>query len=1401
MTKNQRHDKKKSSPKGKRKLDFIEKKRTKTPLTGKTIFLDIKETKVKKRLEEDIIKLGAKVETFLSKDINYLITANPPAKPTGNEDKYGSPESPSISTPSPFNMGASPSPSNPESVKNTIQTVSRGKAIFNKAKIATKNNIVVENAQKWGVKIVGLEVAQKWIQKEVLKLPLDTKKDLKGKKTCSTSKGDEFKVKKLKRPFLKFEDTSHQYKIVYKHLETWPHVNVDTPKGSCPFDGTRVGKDDESVGDRRDKIGLPNLEVHSEDECRDNTCDSNTPIDGKIKKSDSIIGPVRIMTAGDIRRKAERKRLLEKKRGYCECCLIRYEHIDQHIKNEQHKQFVRDKKNYESLDILIKNGSNCNTAKFLQRTLTTHLRKGKTISEDVDTSIPEAKQWTPRKSAAAKIAMKKQRNERKDDITVKQKNHISTVRQPREIINVKEKKKSLRKTEENVIDSSKTQQEESSMNEKECPITCINGNESNTSTQDSKCQKSEVKRMEGVTSRIECERDMVIDKLDDLTVNSEVQISLSALNVNSSGMNTSLNEDSLLNMSSKEIKDNQLAMSKNDMKYNNGSVDKIVQDDETCIQNGPTTKGDKMQNNKKGKDKIKQSCAKNDKLPHYHNVNEARNNRDKVISCESVEVKKDNEETSQTKVNIENHYVPKAKSFFMQQNMSLCRVDWGDFKNIETQDAKVVVKRWSQKLETSNQPLKKNITDKTEKVDFKGADLTEKSNLSNNDREMANKKTNHKVSSDKKYCLEKTICTNELSKQSPARKVKGYNKTPMLSPIQNDLQQSKNNKIDVYDFKDTPQKCKDVYAMSSEISLIGTESPKLNRKHKTPSSANRMKLQSHESRKFNSGSPRSGTSTTPGSARKKMWRKPNSIPKSAKFDSKKLKRFKLPVDSLSSSNTDSRFKSNTYLKETCQDLKTSTKIKSTETVNKLLNKKNHAVVKVAKDVSGNEKNNVSCGGMLRKRNKNKKSHETETNIHKTKDISLEKKKSCLPYGTEEVSHRASPLPSSVKHTCSDNKRYETECAPSTTKKKPAIKRLSPSKPFNPDNTLGTIDQAKNTKEKTPQKSQKSLLRNSVISPSNRKSPMKILVWKAANLDIIKSKKVKLNTSWSLLSDRSVGKLLASDDGNNEQFDGFSKEDITAESSLDSDASFVETTEIDMDENSHQEWVINAELVNEDSNDIQDLVPVFTSPGKRSDSSWGDACEEYIQSQVSFNNSNTKSMLETFSSPKKFSPRKRKRLCSEEDNTFYKSALHCSLLRSPNPKRKRRKVLQDGIEKVDNEIEFNHLSPQKLRGFVSPVKNCDEETMFSSSPLKGVCSTSTPFRLVSGIEESKLSRSAPLNFTCKQRKSCEKLKFQKETDKLNHHNKNTRSEKSKDKIKASKFTVKAQHGRSRSRSRK
>lgn len=83
-----------------------------------------------------------------------------------------------------------------------------------------------------------------------------------------------FLAKKLKSPFVKFEDISNQYRVVYQHLTTWPHVNVDTPKGTCPFDGTRAGRDDESIVDRRDKIGLQNLEQHSDDELAQGNSDS-----------------------------------------------------------------------------------------------------------------------------------------------------------------------------------------------------------------------------------------------------------------------------------------------------------------------------------------------------------------------------------------------------------------------------------------------------------------------------------------------------------------------------------------------------------------------------------------------------------------------------------------------------------------------------------------------------------------------------------------------------------------------------------------------------------------------------------------------------------------------------------------------------------------------------------------------------------------------------------------------------------------------------------------------------------------------------------------------------------------------------------------------------------------------
>jgi hypothetical protein len=310
----------------------------------------------------------------------------------------------------------------------------------------------------------------------------------------------------------------------------------------------------------------------------------------------------------------------------------------------------------------------------------------------------------------------------------------------------------------------------------------------------------------------------------------------------------------------------------------------------------------------------------------------------------------------------------------------------------------------------------------------------------------------------------------------------------------------------------------------------------------------------------------------------------------------------------------------------------------------------------------------------------------------------------------------SHLPKSV-HNVKDNSKFCISSPMYHTGNGDAIKRLSPSKSFDPE-SIDNVDIEMNSPEKNPQKSSqknKQFDDSGQVSGKKEKSQRNKLVWMSAEINKKKSKTFKLNASISLLSDRSFGKLLTSEDGN-EQFEGFSQEDITAVNTLGSDASFVETTEIDLDENSHQEWVMDAEMIMNEDSKFDTLVPDLPSPGKRSDSSWGEACEDFIQSQLSFNTSLSKSNMTSPSSPRRvplyfgsmMSSGKRKRLSSieEEENT---------VLLTPKRKNKRMKLIKNGIEKIDDDIEFNHLSPQKIKSFRSPSKN-NRETICSSSPL-------------------------------------------------------------------------------------
>ena len=851
----------------------------------------------------------------------------------------------------------------------------------------------------------------------------------------------------------------------------------------------------------------------------------------------------------------------------------------------------------------------------------------------------------------------------------------------------------------------------------------------------------------------------VVDRLNNMTIDSPMQTN--ATNLNTSGMETNQNVqmDSSLNKSTNEHSEiNKVRKNKN---RNDGSDKKTVKEED--MNNSSSTikvcsDHDKNYERKNSIQKIErnntepsqQTVKKNITLnqnegfpdPHHKKSGEVRENIFDTFS--SVTATCINKDAVENKMDIENHYVPKiAKEFVVQQNMSQNRVDWGDkdsgISNYVANDEKTVKKRWSQKLMSEQQhvnednEVQKNIVDE---VDGMIVDASSQESLKictvKNIAEKSNKNTSERVLKKltRKFCDEKTIYLNmndkELSDISPV--VKGRERPPK-SPLfgkspstkyQRKLQVPKAE--DVYDFDDSPQKNEDVFDFDSEISLIYLDSPSLSRKKKTHS----KELENVAvKKKLNLLSPKSGISNSPQSAKRNMWRKKISTPKS---DSKMKKLDKLKVqvarcDMETSTNVDSSSELHVDNKN-CEILTKETSAnKSLQSVNKdkysVHNNKLSSVQRVDKDVDCVHKKRSSMNSRSCKSNVSPSSSSTCVSLSTNdcnENIQRRTNNSTGTTETIEMSAFTSHLPKSV-HNVIDNSKFCISSPMYHTGNGDAIKRLSPSKSFDPE-SIDNVDIEMNSPEKNPQKSSqknKQFDDSGQGSGKKEKSQRNKLVWMSAEINKKKSKTFKLNTSISLLSDRSFGKLLTSEDGN-EQFEGFSQEDITAVNTLGSDASFIETTEIDLDENSHQEWVMDAEMIMNEDSKFDTLVPDLTSPGKRSDSSWGEACEDFIQSQLSFNTSLSKSNMTSPSSPRRvplyfgsmMSPGKRKRLSSieEEENT---------VLLTPKRKNKRMKLIKNGIEKIDDDIEFNHLSPQKIKSFRSPSKN-NRETICSSSPL-------------------------------------------------------------------------------------
>ncbi|XP_014208744.1 myb-like protein X isoform X2 [Copidosoma floridanum] len=209
----------------------------------------------------------------------------------------------------------------------------------------------LNNAQKWAIPIWTIHEFYSWFGKveKAAKSPLETKQS-------GTSK--QVKVKHLKEPFIKFESYRRETRPVFVELKSWPTLNFDGEPGSCPFDLKRREKKEvlcanKEIKENREKCFNPDLS----------------------KGKDMTRRPCATATRA---RKTENT-------GHCEICRIDYKNLSKHLQTDQHLNFVRNDKNFLSLDNLISTGASVEA--FLKINISKDVSKDCSLFSSRDSSL------------------------------------------------------------------------------------------------------------------------------------------------------------------------------------------------------------------------------------------------------------------------------------------------------------------------------------------------------------------------------------------------------------------------------------------------------------------------------------------------------------------------------------------------------------------------------------------------------------------------------------------------------------------------------------------------------------------------------------------------------------------------------------------------------------------------------------------------------------------------------------------------------------------------------------------------------------------------------------------------------------------------------------------------------
>ncbi|KAM9255120.1 LOW QUALITY PROTEIN: protein DBF4 homolog B [Cariama cristata] len=327
------------------------------PLRGKSFYLDLPSGRSARELVEAIRRLGGVTESFLSKEVSYVVSSNKEAKRA--KARTQTEKRSNVTSEDAKAMNPMPSASkgnHPRSHQKPPDTalISRGKELLQKAmknQDACSGSSILANSRLWGVQILHSQVlcvfpwcgrgiilvlqlmegssspslveiwlfdippAQKMLSyaQQLLRAISGARKRCQKTEAKCLASGSKIHKGKIEAPFSKVEDQSRQFRPFHHQFKSFPDLNL-APKCSSPFEPLK------NLSNSCRSRGVEGCLMHS-----------------KVEKS-----PRSILVT-----------VLKKKRGFCECCQETFEELQKHLQSPQHKRFALDDSQYAPVDRVI----------------------------------------------------------------------------------------------------------------------------------------------------------------------------------------------------------------------------------------------------------------------------------------------------------------------------------------------------------------------------------------------------------------------------------------------------------------------------------------------------------------------------------------------------------------------------------------------------------------------------------------------------------------------------------------------------------------------------------------------------------------------------------------------------------------------------------------------------------------------------------------------------------------------------------------------------------------------------------------------------------------------------------------------------------------------------------------